>query len=541
MKLIHKNFLYTAIVTSILTILVIGYFVFMLPSLYVDYMSNENYDSIIEQHRGYLKDGSYDNVKIKNPSSMTFDIPFSNDSFVITGKAFQSTITPNTDEMKTLFMDIKIFGKSQINSFKNSDNNMNQDKITKEFEEKFLEWKDAFLKQVNFLEELPFTLNTESDGTFFQYQWEESTKFHYLSTDTLIIEGGVADGENHYTNYIGITFNSDRIVISYLPTMTPHMNEIRPIVLHSLPMLIAVIILFALVVSYLYSNGIVDPIIKLVKHTETVKRSGLTSNVKLPVKGNDEIAMLIGTLNELYEELDKNYKSLENKNNELKVKNKHQEVFLRSSSHQLKTPVAAALLLVDGMINQIGKYKDTKVYLPELKKQLLSMSKIVEDILYLSRSEENIRFETVDLNVFISNQLLNYEIPLAEGNYKLVTDYCHNSIVTTDTNLLAKILDNLISNGIIHSKEGATITITSRPNQFEIHNSDSYINEELMPNIFEPFISGNHNVKGHGLGLYIVKYYANVLGATVEIDNINGGVLTKVVFDPIYKQRDIIE
>ncbi|NLZ83166.1 MAG: hypothetical protein GX915_05840, partial [Clostridiales bacterium] len=272
MKLIHKNFLYTAIVTSILTILVLGYFVFMLPSLYVDYMSNENYDSIIEQHRGYLKDGSYDNVKIKNPSSMTFDIPFSNDSFVITGKAFQSTITPNTDEMKTLFMDIKIFGKSQINSFKNSDNNMNQDKITKEFEEKFLEWKDAFLKQVNFLEELPFTLNTESDGTFFQYQWEESTKFHYLSTDTLIIEGGVADGENHYTNYIGITFNSDRIVISYLPTMTPHMNEIRPIVLHSLPMLIAVIILFALVVSYLYSNGIVDPIIKLVKHTETVKR-----------------------------------------------------------------------------------------------------------------------------------------------------------------------------------------------------------------------------------------------------------------------------
>ena len=541
MKLIHKNFLYTAIVTSILTILVLGYFVFMLPSLYVDYMSNENYDSIIEQHRGYLKDGSYDNVKIKNPSSMTFDIPFSNDSFVITGKAFQSTITPNTDEMKTLFMDIKIFGKSQINSFKNSDNNMNQDKITKEFEEKFLEWKDAFLKQVNFLEELPFTLNTESDGTFFQYQWEESTKFHYLSTDTLIIEGGVADGENHYTNYIGITFNSDRIVISYLPTMTPHMNEIRPIVLHSLPMLIAVIILFALVVSYLYSNGIVDPIIKLVKHTETVKRSGLTSNVKLPVKGNDEIAMLIGTLNELYEELDKNYKSLENKNNELKVKNKHQEVFLRSSSHQLKTPVAAALLLLDGMINQIGKYKDTKMYLPELKKQLLSMSKIVEDILYLSRSEENIRFETVDLNVFISNQLLNYEIPLAEGNYNLVTDYGTDSFITTDTNLLAKIFDNLISNGIIHSKEGATITIFTKTNQFEIHNSDAHIDEELMANIFEPFISGNHNVKGHGLGLYIVKYYANVLRATVEIDNINGGVLTKVVFDPIYKQRDIIE
>lgn len=541
MKLIHKNFLYTAIVTSILTVLVIGYFVFMLPSLYVDYMSNENYDSVIEQHRGYLKDGSYDNVKIKNPSSMTFDIPFSNDSFVIIGKAFQSTITPNTNEMKTLFMDIKSYGKSQINSFKNSDNKMNKDEVTKELEEKFLEWKDAFLNQVAFLDELPFTLNTEADISIFEYHWEETTKVHYFSNDTFIIEAGVTDGENHYTNYMGVTFNSDRIVISYLPTMTPQMNEIRPIVLHSLPMLMAVIILFALVVSYLYSNGIVEPIIKLVKHTERVKGSGVTSNVKLPVKGNDEIAMLIGTLNELYEELDKNYKSLENKNNELKVKNKHQEVFLRSSSHQLKTPVAAALLLVDGMINQIGKYKDSKVYLPELKKQLLSMSKIVEDILYLSRSEENISFETVDLNVFISNQLLNYEIPLAEGNYNLVTDYGDDSFITTDSNLLAKIFDNLISNGIVHSKEGATITITSRPNQFKIHNSDSYINEELMPNIFEPFISGNHSGKGHGLGLYIVNYYANVLGATVKIDNVNGGVLTRVIFDLIKKQADNVK
>ena len=429
MKLIHKNLLYTVIVTSILTILVLGYFVLMLPSLY----------------------------------------------------------------------------------------------------------------QVTFLDELPFTLNTESDSAFFEYYWEESTKFHYLSTDTFIIEAGVADGENHYTNYMGITFNSDRIVISYLPTMTPQMNEIRPIVLRSLPMLLAVIILFALVVSYLYSNGIVDPIIKLVKHTERVKLSGLNSNVKLPVKGNDEIAMLIETLNGLYEELDKNYKSLENKNKELNMKNKRQEVFLRSSSHQLKTPVAAALLLVDGMINQIGKYKDTNLYLPELKKQLLSMSKIVEDILYLSRSEENISLEKIDLNKFIANQLSNYEIPLAEGSFNLVTDYGINSVITTDTNLLAKIFDNLISNGIVHSKEGATITITTKANQFEIYNSHAHIDDKLLPNIFEPFISGSHSGKGHGLGLYIVNYYAHILGATVKIDNINDGVLTRVLFDPINKQADYVK
>lgn len=529
MKLIHKNLLYTAIVTSILTILVIGYFVFMLPSLYVDYMSNENYESIVEQHKGYLKEKSYKNVTVKNPSCMTVDISFSEDSFIVTGKSFQTTITPTTDEMKKLLSDIKNYAKSNIKSFQDADTSVSKKEFSTELEEKVLEWKESFMEQATFLENLPFTFTTQSDSSYYKYYWDESTKLHYLSEDTIVIEAGVYDGENHYTNYIGLTFDSDHIVISYLPTMTPQMNEITPIVIRSLPMIIAVIILFALVVSYLYSKGIVNPIIRLVKHTEAVKQSGIIANASLSVKGKDEIAILIQTLNNLYEELDNNYQELENKNYELKKKNKSQEVFLRSSSHQLKTPIAAALLLVDGMINQIGKYQDVKAYLPEVKKQLLSMRKIVEDILYLSRCEESIALETVDLNIFVARQLSNYQITLAEGNYNLETNYSDGSFVMTDSNLLLKIIDNLISNAIVHSKEGATITISTKPYGLEIHNTNAYIDENLMPNIFEPFVSGSG--KGHGLGLYIVTYYANILGAKVMICNVEDGVLTKITFD----------
>ncbi len=534
MKLIHKNFLYTAIVTGILTVLVLGYFVFMLPSLYVDYMSNENYSSIVQQHRGYLEDGSYKNVAIKSPSCITIDIPFSEDSFIVTGKAFQATITPATDDMRGLLLEIKGYVKANINSFMDADQNMDMEAFTAEFEEKALEWKDDFMKQAAFLDDLPFALKAQSDPSYYQNYWDESAKIHYFSDGTLFIEAGIKDGENQYTNYVGLTFNSDRIVISYLPTMTPKMNEITPIVIHSLPMLISVIILFALIVSYLYSRGIVDPIIKLVKHTEAVKRSGVIANASLPSKGKDEIARLIQTLNELYEELDNNYQALENKNNELKEKNKRQEVFLRSSSHQLKTPIAAALLLVDGMINQIGKYQDVGTYLPEVKKQLLSMRKMVEDILYLSRREENIILEAINLNALVAGQLPYYQIALAEGKYNLVTDFSENSYVMTDSGLLLAILDNLISNAIVHSKEGAVITISTKPNQLEIYNSNAHIDEDLMPNIFEPFVSGNG--KGHGLGLYIVAYYANILGAKVKLGNVKDGVMAKVVFDPDPKQ-----
>jgi signal transduction histidine kinase len=494
-------------------------------------MSDENYNAIVKQHKGYLEDGSYEHVGIKNPSCITIEIPLSNDSIIVTGKSFQATITPSTEEMKALLSDIKGYVKLQMDAYQEDDENFNQDKFNEELKVKALEWKDTLMSQADFVDDLPFDIKTQSDPSYFENYWEESTKLHYYSEDTLFIEAEASDGENHYTNYVGLTFDSDRIILSYLPTITPQINEITPIVVRSLPMIIAIIVLFALVVSYLYSKGIVDPIIALVKHTEMVKRSGIIANASLPVKGNDEIAVLVRTLNELYEELDKNYKILENINGELNEKSKHQEVFLRSSSHQLKTPIAAALLLVQGMMNQVGKYQDMNIYLPEVKLQLLSMRKIVEDILYLSRCEENVTLELIDLNVLVSSQLLQHQFALEEGKYTLVTDYQNGSFVTSDSNLLSKIVDNLISNAIVHGKEGATITILTKPNQLEIHNSAAYIDEALMPNIFEPFVQGSHSGKGHGLGLYIVTYYANILGAKVTIMNNKDGVLAKVVFE----------
>lgn len=534
MKLIHKNFLYTGIVTGILTILVLGYFIFMLPPLYVDYMANKNYESIVDQHTSYLKDGSYKNVTIRNPSSATIDIPFSKDSFTVTGKSFQTTISPTSDGIKQLLATVKEYIKSNIRKFKDNNESIEMDDFFKELEGKISEWADELREEAIFFNNFPFTLNTDSDTAFFEHYWDESTKIHFYSKDTLIMEASVKDGENQYTNYIGMTFTDDRIVLSYFPTMTPRMNELRPIVIHSLPMLIAVIIIFALVVSYLYSKGMVDPITKLVRHTEEVKRVGFATRSTLTTKGSDEIAILIHTLNELYEELDDNYKALEHKNKKLEERNKRQEVFLRSSSHQLKTPIAAALLLVEGMINQIGKYEDVKTYLPEVKTQLLSMKKIVEEVLYLNRMEDSIALEMIDLNMLIDRQLLDYQIAMAEHNHSVITDYSKSNVVKTDLNLLSKILANLLSNAIIHSEAGSIIRITTKPNQVEIHNSNAYINEDLIPHIFEPFVKGDK--KGHGLGLYIVSYYSNLLGAKVTICNHTAGVLSRIIFLPLEKE-----
>ena len=86
MKLSQKNLFYTILITAVLSILVVGYFVFMLPSLYVSYMQDKNYDIICNQHNRYLKERSYENITVRNPGSMTMELGFDEEDLLITGK-----------------------------------------------------------------------------------------------------------------------------------------------------------------------------------------------------------------------------------------------------------------------------------------------------------------------------------------------------------------------------------------------------------------------------------------------------------------------
>ncbi|MDZ5010890.1 HAMP domain-containing protein, partial [Clostridium perfringens] len=122
-----------------------------------------------------------------------------------------------------------------------------------------------------------------------------------------------------------------------------------------------------LVSTYYFSRKIIIPIKKLANHAEFIKNNNIENVYPIDIKGEDEIAILGNTLNELYSKLNESFKSLEEKNKLLIDENKRQDVFLRASSHQLKTPVAAALLLVESMIDEVGKYKNTKEHLPKFK------------------------------------------------------------------------------------------------------------------------------------------------------------------------------
>ncbi|MBD5542750.1 MAG: HAMP domain-containing histidine kinase [Lachnospiraceae bacterium] len=523
MGLSKKTFLYSIMLAVLMVSLVAGYFALMLPSLYVDYVKKDNLNSITAIQEGYMKTKSYKELTVKNPSStFSLEIPDRGERIYAASKFFQVSMEIKDEELKEI-----------LEAFRKYSNHPEKWKETEGYfsQEELMDIWNVIKKKLLIeglkTEEsmLEVKIDTQADGGIYK---EEYGKLHILSDSLVVYENGVSDGNNVYITYLAMGRTEDSFVISVLPVMSPEMNELFPVLTGSLPMIVALVFFLVLVASRAFSKKIVVPVIRLAGYAEHAKEAGSFPIEPFVPESNDEIGALGRTLNELYEKLRYNLAELEEKNRMLEEENERQEVFLRASSHQLKTPITATLLLVEGMINEVGKYKNTKEYLPEVKKQLWSMRKIVEDILYLNHCANNLQIEPVSLRELTKEAAEAYRVQTSEKRLSMKIE--GTGMVHTDKEILKKMMDNLISNAVQYTPEGEKICISLADNTFRIENYGVLIEEALLPNICEPFVSSDRKQKGKGLGLYVVSYYNRLLGGKLQIGNLEKGVAAQLTF-----------
>ncbi len=533
MRLGQKNLWYSMALSGFVLIFLVGYFIYMLPSLYVDYVMEQNLQSIRRQHEAYVEQGSYEGVSVKNSTAcVSLELPREGDYILVTGKAFSAELSFEDERLARILDSCR----RQIFRDAGEADREDMDSLQEEIRELGEVFRELVQGDTSFPVSLKWRYLQDMEGEFFN----ESVKIHTYSDSLIIFESGIEDANNRYTNYMAVEKTEDRVILSVLPVVAPGADEIRPVVLQSLPMLGAVILFLVLLSSRMYSRGIVRPVVELVWHAEEMKHAKdfcvKRFAEKRPDTG-DEIQKLGDTLDDLYEQIKVSYGQLEEKNRELEEENRRQEIFLRSSSHQLKTPIAAALLLVDGMMNEIGRYRDTKTYLPRVKEELLSMRRMVEDILYLNHCAEDMRIRRIDVGEVLAECLKSCRVAIAdkEINLDIPTDMGFGAY--TDERMISQILDNLLSNAVRYTPWGGRIRIVlqEKEQSLIIENFGVTIPKELAPHILEPFVSGSHQrdacgVRSHGLGLYIASFYAKKLGISLEVGNTQDGVAARLLF-----------
>ncbi len=521
----------------------VGYFINMLPSLYVDYVMEQNLRSVCEQHRAYVESGSYEGVRVRNSTACySLEIPMEGEYLLITGKSFSAEVQIKAEGL------VRILDRCREKLLAAREHGAETDMRLEPEMEELADILQEFLGKEN---ALPVAVKLRYSRDMGEEFFNESVKVHFYTDNMFVIESGIQDSSNRYTNYLAAEWTDESLILSFLPVVSPDAEEIRPVVLQSLPMLGAVIVLAVLLFSRIYSRGIVNPIEELVEHAGQMKR-GKDFPVE-PLSGKwqgrqDEVRRLADTLDEFYLQIRESYRELEEKNTRLEEENQRQEIFLRASSHQLKTPIAAALLLVEGMMNGIGRYADTGIYLPKVKAELLSMRKMVEDILYLNRCAENMNLQRMDAAGILRERMQACQVTLADKKLRVEFREEESLPADADERMLSQILDNLLSNAVHYTPEGGCIRITVRRGEAEgtiaIENLGARIPEELLLHIFEPFVSGAQSMdsragmRGHGLGLYIAAYYARKLDISLAVQNSAEGVAAVLAF-PIHGGGDL--
>lgn len=92
---------------------------------------------------------------------------------------------------------------------------------------------------------------------------------------------------------------------------------------------------------------------------------------------------------------------------------------------------------------------------------------------------------------------------------------------------------NMMDNAVKYVTKDGKITVQMSNERLSIQNTSEPIPEDVLKNIWNPFVKGDnsrHGHKGTGLGLSIVKTIMDRHGFTCEMKNADDGVEVKVDF-----------
>ncbi|HXV78623.1 MAG TPA: HAMP domain-containing sensor histidine kinase, partial [Candidatus Binatia bacterium] len=207
--------------------------------------------------------------------------------------------------------------------------------------------------------------------------------------------------------------------------------------------------------------------------------------------------------------------------------------FLGVVSHELKTPLNVisgySNMLTEGKLGEVTPIQEKA--LQTVSRQSKELHNLINSVLQVNSIEAEMlqaEFREVNFWEFFSELRAFYDSPLGK-DVKLVwalpTDL---PVLLADRRKLRHILENLINNAIKFTDQG-TVTISARflaskkMMEFKVADTGIGIPKEILPSIFERFRqvdSSDARVHGGvGLGLYIAKKYATLIGGTIHVDS----------------------
>lgn len=208
-----------------------------------------------------------------------------------------------------------------------------------------------------------------------------------------------------------------------------------------------------------------------------------------------------------------------------------QKAFAGNAAHELRTPLTAIRLRTETLLEDEPDAELTRRYTEEIDAEARRLSRLVEDLRLLARTDANrveMGREMVDFGRIIRTLKQEYQAQLLQKELQWQSEI-DPALPTVEAGLnhMQMVMRNLLENAVKYTPHGGKIAISAQSDgeQVIITVADNGvgISAEDLPYLFKRFYradkSHNRAIPGSGLGLGIVKNMLELYGGTIVIES----------------------
>ncbi len=287
--------------------------------------------------------------------------------------------------------------------------------------------------------------------------------------------------------------------------------------------LTVILLVAGFVIILLLSRRFISPITQLASTMEKARGNDL--DVRVDIKGRDELAVLGERFNSMIERIRQANEDLRKANEKMVQSEKLASIGILASgvAHEINNPLGGLFNCVQ-MLKQSGDNPEFRErYLGLVKEGLDKIETTVSKLLWMSRKSEhapanvNVRNAVDGLYHFV-------EYKIQKSNIKFVNDVPDDLRVIVDLHDFQQMLLNLMINAVHAMQGGGKLSVRGHQDngtiKIDIIDTGIGIAPENVGRIFDPFFTTKPTGEGTGLGLWltygIMKNYNGEI--TVESD-----------------------
>jgi signal transduction histidine kinase len=265
------------------------------------------------------------------------------------------------------------------------------------------------------------------------------------------------------------------------------------------------------VLGALLTELVLAPVRRLARAAASIAPENLTARLPAP-GGNDAFDGLVGALNAMLSRLDDAFA--------------RQKRFTADASHELRTPLSVIKATTSFLLEGDTLSESQRRALVRADVTADRANRLVTDLLLLARTENGalqVVQESVLIAPLLAEIVADAEVAFGVPHAPVVQLVRAGQSLTTDPELLRRLVGNILSNALRHTPERGEVTVRFSESSLTVADTGEGIPQSALARLGEPFYRPDdaraRTHGGAGLGLALCKEIADALGATLEIQS----------------------